>query len=239
MSNHQILNATDHGGLRIHTGAGADFGDNIMATLTVPAEFREVQGHFPIVFRRDDATGLLSALVLFGFQNGENLFLDGDRWDARYRPVTLAIQPFLIGRAASAADGAQVHVDLAHPRISTTGEGVRVFDQHGNPTPYLEAIASKLGDLDHAWRSSPAFFAALERHALLEPFSLEVSLPDGSKQSLVGFQTIDEDRLAALDAESLHSLHADGHLQAIYMAIASLVQFGELVARKTALATGA
>ncbi len=100
MSNHQILNPADHGTLRVHTGAGAQFGDAVMACLTVPLEFRAVQAHYPIVFRRDAASGQFSALAMFGFDNGENLFLEGDRWDARYRPLAMAIQPFLIGRPA-------------------------------------------------------------------------------------------------------------------------------------------
>jgi hypothetical protein len=44
---------------------------------------------------------------------------------------------------------------MAHPRISTTGEGTLVFDEEGHPTPYLDRIAGLLGDLDHAWRASP------------------------------------------------------------------------------------
>ena len=33
-----------------------------------------------------------------------------------------------------------------------------------------------MGDLDHGYRQCPAFFAALERHDLLEPFTLDVPL---------------------------------------------------------------
>ena len=238
MSGHRILTSTDHGDLRVHTDAGAEYGDNVMACFTVPAEFRQVQGYFPIVFRRDIETGKVSALALFGFENGENLFLDGARWDARYRPLALAIQPFLVGKRMAGDDDAQVHVDLAHPRIAIGGEGIRVFDEYGKPTPYLEAIAEKLGDLDHGYRESEEFFAVLERHALLEPFTLEVPLDDGSKHSLVGFHTIDEDRLAQLDGEALHMLHSAGHLLPIFMALASLSQFAELVARKNARVAG-
>ncbi len=234
MSNHQILNNAEHGDLRVHTEAGAEYGDGVMACLTVPAEFRQAQGHFPIVFRRDIESGKFSALVLFGFESGENLFLEGGRWDARYRPVALAIQPFLVGRPATEDGEAQVHIDMEHPRIAANGEGTRVFDDDGHPTPYLEAIAEKLGNLDHGYRQSAGFFAALERHDLLEPFTLQVPLHDGSKNSLVGFHTIAEARLAALDGDALGELLAEGHLLPIFMALASFSQFSELVARKNA-----
>ena len=234
MSTHHILNPSDHGNLRIHTGASAAFGDTVMACLTVPEEFRVVQAHYPIVFRRDISTGAFSALALFGFQNGENLFLNGDRWDARYRPMAQTIQPFLVGRPASEGGAAQVHIDMASPRISSSGEGVRVFDDDGRPTPYLEMIATQLGDLDHGYRKMPDFFRALDRLDLLEPFTLEVPLDDGSRHSLVGYHAVAEERLAALDAPALGDLHAHGYLLPIYMAMASLSRFGELVARKNA-----
>ena len=238
MTKHQILNNSDHSNLRVHAEIGAQYGDNVMACLTVPAEFRQVQGHFPIVFRRDIESDKLSALALFGFENGENLFLEGERWAARYRPLALIIQPFLVGRPAKDGGEAQVHIDMGHPRISAGGEGTRVFDEDGKPTPYLEVIAEKLGDLDHSYRESVGFFAALERYELLEPFTLEVPLNDGSKHSLVGFQTIDERRLAALDGEALGALHAKGYLLPIFMALASFSQFSQLVARKNARVAG-
>jgi SapC len=237
MSNHQTLNFADHSELRVHTEVAAEYGDNAMACLTVPAEFRNVQAHFPIVFRRDIESGNFSALALFGFENGENLFLnggEGGRWDTLYRPLALAIQPFLVGRSITGEGVGQVHIDMGHPRISVNGEGTRVFDDDGKPTPYLESIAEMLGDLDFGYRESSDFFAALERYSLLEPFTLEVPLDDGTQNTLVGFQTIDETRFAALDGAALSALHTDGHLMPIFMAMASVSHFAELVARKNA-----
>ena len=111
MSSHVVLDSRAHRDLRIRSGAGADFGDAVMACITVPSEFRRVQNEFPILFRRDLDSGRFSALVLFGFENGENLFLDDGRWDASYRPLALSIQPFLIGRAQD-GDESEVHIDL-------------------------------------------------------------------------------------------------------------------------------
>ncbi len=73
--------------------------------------------------------------------------------------------------------------------------------------------------------------AALLAHGLLESFVLDISLDDGTPCRLAGFHTIHEERLKALDAGALASLHAAGHLEAIYMAIASLSNFRDLIAR--------
>lgn len=229
-ANHAILTAEAHRELRIRTDRGADLGDAVMTSLVMPREFRDVQQHYPIVFRLDAARDSFTAHAVFGFETGENLFLEGDRWDADYLPLAIDIQPFLIG-GADAEGARQVHVDLASPRIAGA-EGVRVFEPEGTPTPYLEAIADKLGELDVSFGESADFFAALRRYDLLEPLTLEVTLDDGSTNRLVGFHVIDEDRLRALDGAALGDLHAAGHLMPIFMALASLGNFRVLVGRK-------
>lgn len=238
MTRHAALDKNVHRDLRVRTEAGAALGDEVMATLTVPYEFRQVQGHFPILFRRETGREEFVAVALFGFESGENLFLDGDRWDARYRPLSLAIQPFLVGRPESGEGASQVHIDLGHPRVAEAGAeahgGVRLFDEDGMATPFLEAMTERLGALDEGYRASGGFFDTLRDHDLLEPFSLEITLDDGSVNSLVGFHIIDESKLRALDAATLGALHAAGHLMPIFMALASLSQIGELVARKNA-----
>ena len=226
---HAILTADGHRDLRVRDDRSAALGDAAMYSLVVPAEFRQVQLDYPILFQRNQERDGFTALAMFGFEAEENLFLGDAGWDARYIPLAMDIQPFLIGRPAEPGEAAQVHVDLASPRV---GEGVRVFDADGRPTPYLESIVEKLGLLDDAYRASAAFFAALARHELLEPTTLEITLDDGSTNRLVGFHAIDEDRLRALDAEALGELHAEHHLLPIFMAIASIGRVRDLVSRK-------
>lgn len=232
MTNHQILNPADHGDLRFHTRAGLDLGDGEMACFTAPSEFRRLACEFPILFRFDSEARAYSALVLMGFEPGENLFVDGDRWDATCRPFAMAVRPFLVGRSRDGEGPAQVHVDLNHPRITTGQEGVRVFDDMGQATPELSEIAAMLGALDEGVHEGPAFYAALSRYDLLEPFSMDVTLANGSPHRLVGYHLINEDTLRALELGVLAELHNEGHLEPIYMALASLGNLGKLVRRK-------
>lgn len=231
MSAHEILTVEAHGDLRIRTERSAELGDAVMSCVTVPDEFRRVQNEYPILFRLSPERDSFVALAVFGFESGENLFLEGGKWDARYRPLAMEIQPFLIGGKADEAGERQVHIDTASSRIGGD-EGVRIFDQHGRPTPYLETIAEQLGALDEGYRESADFFAALRRHDLLEPMTLEVTLDDGSKNRLVGFHVIDEAKLQALDGAAIGELHENGHLLSIFMAIASLGNLTDLIARK-------
>lgn len=232
MPRHEALSADDHRDLRILERRDAALGDARMACITVPSEFRAVQAEYPILFRLNDTRDRFSALTIFGFENGENLYLTEGRWDARYRPLAIDIQPFLIGGSPDEDGPKQVHVDLDSPRIATGEEGMRIFDQQGRPTPYLERIIEKVGELDHGFREAGDFFAALQRHDLLEPFTLEVTLDDRSDNRLVGYHIVNEERLASLSVAALAELQAAGFLEPIYMAMASLSQFSGLIARR-------
>lgn len=232
MTNHRVLNLEEHRDLRVRTEPSAEMGDGVMACITVPYEFRQVQRSYPIVFRRDPETDAFSALALFGFTNGENLFLEEGTWDSPYRPIAQSIQPFLVGRPANGQGEGQVHVDMDHPRISKDDEGIRVFDEDGSNTPYLDDIAQKLGFLHEGYEASTDFYDALKQYELIEPFTLNVDLVDGSQHSLVGFQTIHEEKLQALGAQELGDLHQRGHLMPIFMVLASMVHFGDLIERK-------
>lgn len=233
MSQHAVLDPATHRDLRVRMEPGADLGDQVMSCIAVPNEFRQVQADFPILFHKNQETGAFNAVALFGFENGENLFLENGKWNAGYRPLALSIQPFLIGRSRDEDGVAQVHIDMEHVRTDDA-EGVRVFDESGQATPYLEDMAEKLGRLDAGYRASEGFFAALKRWDLLEPFTLEVTLNDGAKRSLVGFHILNEDRIRGLDGAALGELHAAGYLMPIFMALASLSHITDLVARKNA-----
>lgn len=233
MSQHHVLDSVEHRNLRIRSGADAYDSDAVMTCLTVPSEFRRVQNEFPILFRRDIESGSFSAVVLLGFETGENLFLERGRWTSRYRPLALSIQPFLIGRLEGGEGAAQLHIDLDHQRIAGQAEdGVRAFDEDGRPTPYLESVMVGLDELDQGYRASGDFFAALERYELLEPFALDVDLRDGSSHRLVGYHLLNEEKLRELEPGALTELHREGHLLPIFMAVASLANLSALVARK-------
>jgi hypothetical protein len=238
MPDHQILTATDHGRLRVRTEASAELGDAVMASLAVPAEFRRLACEYPILFRHDPASQSFSALALFGFEAGENLFLADGRWDASCRPLAMAVQPFLVGRSTTPGAPSQVHIDMGHPRVSTSGEGVRLFDDGGQPTPLVEQIAGLLGALDEGYQASAGFLEALDRLELLEPFSMDVTLDNGAMHRLVGYHIIAEDRLRALDPASLAELHAQGYLEPVYMAVASVGNLAKLVRRKNRRVAG-
>lgn len=226
----QLLNNITHKDLRVITRRGARWGDDVMSALATPDEFRSLQAHYPILFQ-PDAQGSFQPVVLFGLEQGQNLFLNQDGWDADYLPLSMQRLPFSIGVAD---EELRMMVDMASPRISQGAEGEAVFLPHGGTSEFIEKANSVLRTLHEGLEATPEFVQALVAHNLLESVVLDVERPDGSHGQLVGFSMINEERLAALDAGTIGLLHQADYLQPIYMAIASLSNLAPLIRRHLA-----
>src|SRR3546814_4117822 len=90
-------------------------------------------------------------------------------------------QPFLIGTAEDG--GLLMHIDLDSPRVGTA-DGQALFREHGGTTDFLDRMNSVLLALYEGLQGTAAFIEALARHELLEPFTLDVRLDDGSRITL-------------------------------------------------------
>jgi hypothetical protein len=211
--------------LRIHTQRSAALGDARQFVLALPAEFRQLQSHFPIVFQHVEGDVGFQPVVLFGLEEGHNVFATESGWDAPVVPMALQREPFLIGRAAD--DSLQLHIDLDSPRIVRPEEGevgTALFMPHGGFSEYLDHVVQLMESLHGHAQQLPAFIAALKQHQLLEPVVLDIQKLTGELGRLTGLFTINEERLAALPGEALQTLAREGYLLPIYMQIASLAQ---------------
>ncbi|MBU2178760.1 MAG: SapC family protein [Gammaproteobacteria bacterium] len=239
MSNIVLLNSVEHQPLKVITERGASYGDNVWFTPTFPLEFRSVQAQYPIFFHKDQQTGKLYPVALFGFSHQENLFLQHNNWQHSYIPLSVLRLPFLIGQQTVREDGVEhqqrvIHLDLNHPRVSKE-QGEALFLPFGGNSPYLEQVAGMLETLHLGLQDSQQFVEQLLALQLLESFTLDVQLDDGTKHQMIGFYTINEERLKELSAEALQALHQRGYLQAIYMAIASQSNVRNLLQLKNQL----
>ena len=228
MTHSVLLNNAAHADLRIITDRGAAWGDDVMSCVVFPAEFRSVQAHYPIAFQKTvDGTGF-QPVALFALQEGQNLFLEAGGWGAHYLPWAMERQPFMIGRSG---EELMVLLDMDSPRVSRS-RGEPLFLPHGLPSDYLERMTSMLLTIHEGVEASKAFVDSLLAHGLLESFVLDVELADGSQNRLAGLYTIDEDRLGALDGATLARLNEAGQLLPIYMVLASISHFRDLIERQ-------
>ena len=232
MANQKPLLKTEHKDLTIALNRRPEYGDAVLAAVTFPAEFRHIQHYYPICFRKDEETKEVQALALFGFEQGENLFIKDEKWDAQYIPMTIEIQPFLIGLDNKNTETGSIYIDMDSPRVNPTDGGTRVFNEDGSETDYLAYVRQRLEALHQMSASTQAFYEFLEKFDLLEPFVLEVGFVDGTARRLKGFHTIHEERFRSLDGKVIQEMWELGYLLPCFMMFASLSSITDLVDRK-------
>jgi len=250
MTKHVLLNNIDHQHTKVIHQFGAQYGDNLASTLVFPTEFHELQKEYPILARRDEASGQFQAIVLMGFAADENLFLAAEHpsgWDARTIPATIEKGPFLIGFSRSSAQSDEpadpvVHIDMDHPKVihdhqanQKANQGQPLFLPEGGNSPYLLHISAKLQAIHQGLALSSVMFSAFEQLELLEPVSIEFSLRNGDKRRLIGNYCINQSRLAALRGADLEKLHQSGFLQLAHAMVSSMSNIRDLIERKNRL----
>lgn len=236
MARYELLNNIAHRDLRVATGFGTEFGDDVGMVPAFPSEFAELQREYPIFLRKDAASGEWQSVVLLGFEQRENLFLHDGRWNAAYLPGAVAKGPFLIGFQEHRIDGeltrdAVMHVDVDHPRVNAP-HGEPVFLPQGGNTPYLDHVASVLRGIRDGSTYGATMFAALDAKGLIQPFSLDIQADERHRIAVNGLHGIDRERLAALDGGDLLELNRAGYLEGAYLMLASLHNMRRLLAEK-------
>lgn len=232
MTNSLLLDNIAHADLRVAPRSGAAFGDAVNQTLIFPTEIEAAAREFPILIQKDGG-GEFQLVILLGFDRDENLFLEGEGWTSRYTPAVHRRGPFLIGmQSRDGVDQPMIHVDVDDPRVG--GEGDPLFLSHGGNSPVLDRIAEALQMIHEGHQISQPMFAAFEAAGLIAPVALEIAVDDARRYDIGNRFMIDAERLASLDAASLHDLNNAGFLPLAYAIRASLGNIEHLIARKRA-----
>lgn len=234
MPNFALLNNVTHKNLRIVREHAAQYGDNEMSTVTFPQEFRAIQNEYPVFFKKNTENGKFIPVALLGLRQNENLFLSDGGWGANYIPASVKRRPFLIGvqplKPGEQSQSHMVYVDMDSPRLSET-EGDSVFLPQGGYSSYLENVVDLLEYIQYGAELTEHFVNELLQYDLLESVALEITLKNGECNKLVGFYTINEDKLAGLDGKSAATLHNKGYMEFIYMVLASHSNMLKLINR--------
>ena len=224
------LDNVAHADLRVAVAHGPAYGDAVNQIALFLPEFEEAQRHYPILFRRTDAK-LLQAVAILGFERDENLFLDGDRWDADYVPAMARRGPFLIGISNGEP---MIHVDLAHPRIvkDEGGAGEPLFLSQGGHAATLECSLDALRAIHLGHEAAPAMTELFDELGLVQAVTLNVQVAEKHSFNFKDYLAVTPERIAALDGAQLARLNQAGLLGSAMFAASSLANMQRLVARK-------
>ncbi|OZY86018.1 hypothetical protein CBP51_03030 [Cellvibrio mixtus] len=230
MARYEVLNNISHKDLRVITRRGADLGDAVGGCAVYPTEFNELQKYYPILFQKNENSGWL-AIVLFGFNSNENLFLTGHDWRVPYVPAVIEREPFVIGMQEHMSGSIEpvVNVDLDSPRISINGDGEALFLRHGGNSPFLEHITTVLSVLHEGVAEAERMLVEFERLNLIEKITIEVAFSNGTSYKNTNYATISKERLLALPDDEIVKLHRSGLLRYAYLIIGSITNIQRMV----------
>ena len=234
MAEYQLLNKQKHKNLRVTTNYSADMGYNVGATMIMDTEVLAAQREYAIIFRKHAETGRYFPNVLLGFQENENLFLDGNgNWLATHIPLAIAKGPFIIGFQES-KEGAYptACINLDDPRVSENGPGESLFNEDGSLTHYMDYISKILLLLHTSSKSVTQMVDLFVELDLIEPLRLDIKFVNGEQVAFQGGFTVAEEKLAALDEAALSKLHKTGFLSAAYYISNSVENVQKLVELK-------
>jgi hypothetical protein len=238
----ELLDPAQHRALKMGTLADFSITKGMHGAFITATEMPQAALEFPIVFihaGERDAAGRpsVSPIVLLGLSAGENLFVDGTRWDARYIPAFIRRYPFLTATLRNAG-ATGVMVDKAWSGFSET-EGEPLFDTNDKPAPALQRAMEFLEMFESEAQRTRAFCARLVELDLLKEMKADATLPSGATLSIDGFMVVDEEKLHKLDETIVIEAHRNGMLMLLNLHMASLVNMRHMVERKARRAAAA
>ena len=192
------------------------------------AEFALAALAFPIIFLPPStANPNVSPVVMLGLVPGQNLFVDGSRWEASYLPAYFRRMPYLTAPLPG-TDQVGVYIDAQWPTLSDD-EGEPLFDEQGNRTAALDQAIAFLQAFDDEARRTHQLCARVQALGLFTDMKADVTLPDGQSLSVNGFMVVNEEKLAGLSDSAVLELNRSGALGMLHAHLLSLGHVRNLV----------
>lgn len=237
----ETLNNIAHEHLQVRPEFSVELNDSVTSTLTYVTEFADVQKEYPILCRKSPESGEYQAVVFFGFDKGENLFLTEIDpatqkylgWRADYVPAVMARGPFSIGIHREIIDGLErhnpmVHIDVNHPKVVYEA-GQKLFLDNGGNSSYLNYVSKALEIINDGIPLTKLMFDVFCKYDLLEPVVLDIEFNNHDKLKINGLETISLKKLSGLNGNVLEELNKSGFLQAAYFIAVSMSNLRKLI----------
>jgi len=189
------LSRAAHGDLRIDPCKASAQAANVHLVPLSRIELRQASRCFPLFFAKDLETGQFYPAALLGLKANENLFWDGERFDAEYEPLNIRRLPFYIG-GEDPAQGT-ICIDANSAGIDPAG-AKRILEDDGSDSEYIRGIQAMLGALGQNHEATRAFAREVARLGLLSEIKLDIVLDDGEAITVAGLYGIDDRTLERL-----------------------------------------
>ena len=231
--NPKPLHSDVHAGKALLTPITYGFASSSPSVVLHTQEFRTAAAFYPIAFADDDDA---MPLAIFGYREGENLFVDREgAWaPGTYVPSYIRRYPFITGNSGL-SDETILYVDESSGLLveSASHPNAEPLFEEGKPTKRTEEIQAFCAAFQQQTPLTMAFVDELKKRDLLEPREIRLDLPGGGRQLIRGLRVIEEGRFNSLSDEIILEWRHNGWLPLVYWHWASFDNFTRLIQRES------
>lgn len=223
----EVLDKEKHGHLGISKiDHPFEFARKARAVPIAASEILTVQKHYPVVFSSVENPVLLAAL---GVLDDENLFVnENGEWEKRtYIPAYLLCHP--IAFAIQSDNKYAIVIDRAAATISDTPDQP-FFDGH-ELSPQTRARVEFYSKYDAERERTEVFCARLRNLDLLSGQRAVHHFAE-KEDEIASYVAVDTEKIKNLDKDTLHELHREGILAAIFGHVFSIENWHGLIERR-------
>ena len=222
------LSNTEHQALKVNPNAAAIYASTKHLLNLRATEVAKVTCDLPVFFARNAQNGSYTISALTSFNANKNLLVNNTKWHALYTPMCMQSYPlYLLTHDANSSDYF-VAID-EESSVVNIEQGEALFDNKGTPSLFLSAQKKLLeADLKNDYLTYK-FTQELVRLGLIKDIDIILQFKQGDPQTIQGLSTVDEDKLQALDHDTIVNLHKQGYLNVLNSMLISLFQLNALV----------
>lgn len=218
------LDKEKHKDLKIAVTTAFSFAKNTHLAAASIREFAQLAATMPLVFIEDTAAKRHHVVTVLGLEQGQNLFLTGDKWAGPHVPMNILRYPFDVR-----PDGDKLGIFIDENTDLASDEGQPLFTAEGEPSEFLASRQKFLGDLANSEMLTQRFVDKVVELDLLDQIQIRVTYQDGTARNVTGMMSINEKKLLELPDETVVELHKAGFLGAMYAVMMSVGQLNRLV----------
>lgn len=215
-----------HGAKRVKTIENFDFAKNVNMASIMVHEFSRAAALYPIVFVEDKRKDKFVPVVLLGLEEGENLFIRDDKWQASYIPAIIRRYPFALAKTEEEGRFT-VCIDEQSDLINEN-EGQALFKDNGEQAELMERVKRYLVELQQMDKFTEDFCKYLTEKNMFTPLNLKVRIGQELK-NIKGAYIINEERLNSLSDEAFLEMRAKKYIPVAYSHLSSIAQIERLL----------
>ena len=215
-----------HGKKRIKNIQNFDFTKNINMASIMVHEFSRAASIYPIVFVEDKQKDQFKPVVLLGLEEGENLFVQDERWQASYIPAIIRRYPFAL--ANTGEEGRFTVCIDDQSELLDDKEGQSLFEDNGEPAELMNRVKRYLAELQQMDKFTEDFCKYLAEKNMFAPLNMKVRIGN-EMRNITGAYIVNEERLNSLSDETFIEMRTQKYIPVVYAHLSSLSQIERLL----------